>query len=117
MADEDLRLLEREVQENPTDEQAIARFRLACVRQGRPDKAKPIRVGDTVLVTEAEHAWINGPWEAIVVKVEEDGATTLKPTSTDLDFRVKPSPEYLASGIYLTAPDVQRATIVRPVVV
>lgn len=115
MADDDIRTLERDLITSPDDAVSKAKLRFAYVRAGRPEDALPVRKGDIGMVTEDEHPWINGSWEGEVMEVLEDGALNIKPTSNDPDFKVQPSPEYLSTGLYITANDSKKFVITVPV--
>jgi hypothetical protein len=109
--DDLLSTLRRRAVADPGDDAARFRFRLACVRDGRTDLAG-IQPGDIVWVEEVESPWVYGPWRGEVLKVFEAGDKYVRPLEPSLVYRVRPSPEYLARGLYLTRQD--KTTLIEP---
>ncbi len=107
--DLDLRELEQKVKQTPDDKVLEYKFRLTAVREGKPELAKPLKVNDEVLVTEAskdtDSPWINGSWRGKISKINEDNSVQVIPLGdwSTLDFRVRPNDSYLKEGIYLSA--------------
>ena len=109
--DELLTRLRRVSAEDPRDLAARFRYRLECVRIGRAEMAG-LEVGDVVWVDEVESPWICGGWRGEVLKVFEAGDKYVRPLDRAISYRVRPSPEYLAKGLYLTRQD--RTRLVEP---
>ena len=109
--DGELLRLRRRVIEDQSDPWARYRFRLECVRAGRPDLAG-LEVGDVVSIEEVESPWVRGAWRGEVLRVFDAGDKYVRPIDPGVLYRVKPSPEYLAKGLYLTRED--QATLVLP---
>src|SRR5581483_8352420 len=96
---------ERATKLDPTDGRAELRYRTECVRQGRHDLAG-VKVGDIVQIEEVESPWVRGTWEGIVLRKFDANDKYVRPTHpAELNFRVKPSPAYMAQGLYLTRED------------
>lgn len=103
--DERLRDLERASKAVPDDLDARFRFRVECVRLEKFDLAG-VEPGDIVIVDEVESPWIRGQWEGVVLQAFEAKDKYVRPTHPQkCDFRVRPSKEYLAKGLYLTRLD------------
>jgi hypothetical protein len=109
--DRDLLDLRRRVLEEGADATARYRYRVECLRAGRPDLAG-LEVGDVVLVDEVESPWVRGSWRGEVLRLFDAGDKYVRPLDAGVSYRVKPSPEYLAKGLYLTRED--RTSLVRP---
>jgi hypothetical protein len=109
--DRDLLDLRRRVLEEGADATARYRYRVECLRAGRPDLAG-LEVGDVVLVDEVESPWVRGSWRGEVLRLFDAGDKYVRPLDPGVSYRVKPSPEYLAKGLYLTRED--RTSLVRP---
>jgi len=109
--DGEIRRLFRRLDEDRSDAWARYRYRLGCVRAGRPDLAG-LEPGDVVAVEEVESPWVRGAWRGEVLRVFDAGDKYVRPIDRELPYRVKPSPEYLAKGLYLTREDV--AVLVLP---
>lgn len=103
--------LRRRVVEDGSDPWARYRYRLECVRAGRADLAG-LEVGDVVSVEEVESPWVRGPWRGEVLRVFDAGDKYVRPIERELPYRVRPSAEYLAKGLYLTRED--QAVLVLP---
>ncbi|MEZ0228661.1 MAG: hypothetical protein ACAI25_08555, partial [Planctomycetota bacterium] len=97
--------------EDENDSWARYRYRLECVRAGRPELAG-LEVGDVVAVEEVESPWVRGSWRGEVLRVFDAGDKYVRPVDRELPYRVKPSAEYLAKGLYLTRED--QAVLVLP---
>jgi hypothetical protein len=102
--DRDLVDLRRRVLEAGNDPCARYRYRVACLRAGKPELAG-IEVGDLVLVDEVESPWVRGRWRGEVLRLFDAGDKYVRPVDPIVSYRVKPSPEYLAKGLYLTRED------------
>jgi len=87
------------------------RYRIACVRAGLPELAG-VEAGDVVAVEEVESPWVRGPWRGEVLRVFDAGDKYVRPVGGPIPYRVRPSSEYLAKGLYLTRED--RTTLVLP---
>lgn len=109
--DEMLTTLGRRSAADPMDDTARLRYRLACLRDGRSDLAG-LEPGDVVWVEEVESPWVYGPWRGEVLKIFEAGDKYVRPLDPALVYRVRPSPEYLARGLYLTRQD--KTTLLEP---
>jgi len=109
--DGQLQRLRRLITADEGDLVARYRYRLECVRAGRPDLAG-LEVGDVVAVEEVESPWVRGMWRGEVLRVFEAGDKYVRPVEDELPYRVKPSAEYLAKGLYLTREDL--AVLVLP---
>jgi hypothetical protein len=109
--DDSLRKLERTWQESGNYQDYFA-YRNALLRAGQPEKAG-FQVGDIVLVEEVESPWVKEPWEAELMRLGEEGDFNARPLKTENPYRVKPSAEYLAKGLYMTRAD--KKTLIRPV--
>ncbi len=105
--------LKRRLLEDQTDGWSRYRYRLECVRAGRPDLAG-LEAGDVVSVEEVESPWVRGAWRGEVLRVFEAGDKYVRPLDAELPYRVRPSAEYLAKGLYLTRED--NARLIEPVV-
>lgn len=103
--------LQRRIAEDQNDPWVRYRYRLECVRAGRPELAG-LEVGDVVGVEEVESPWVRGAWRGEVLRVFDAGDKYVRPVEHDLPYRVKPSAEYLAKGLYLTRED--QAVLVLP---
>lgn len=103
--------LQRRLIEDEHDAWARYRYRLECVRAGRAELAG-LEVGDVVSVEEVESPWVRGSWRGEVLRVFEAGDKYVRPIDRELPYRVKPSAEYLAKGLYLTRED--QAVLVLP---
>ncbi len=109
--DRELQRLRRRLIEDQGDAWARYRYRLECVRLGRPDLAG-LEVGDIVCVEEVESPWVRGSWRGEVLRVFDAGDKYVRPVERELPYRVRPSAEYLAKGLYLTRED--QAVLVLP---
>ncbi len=109
--DGDFLLQRRRLLEDANDPWARFRYRLGCVRAGRPDLAG-LEVGDVVSVQEVESPWVRGAWRGEVLRVFDAGDKYVRPVEAELPYRVRPSLEYLAKGLYLTRED--QATLLLP---
>jgi hypothetical protein len=109
--DGELLRLRRILKEDQGDVWARYRYRLECVRSGRTDLAG-LEVGDVVSVLEVESPWVRGTWRGEVLRVFDAGDKYVRPIDRELPYRVRPSAEYLAKGLYLTRED--KATLVVP---
>ncbi len=110
--DSDLSALERRMKEQPDDVNARLRYRLACLRAGRPELAG-ILPGDKVRVDEVEHPWVRGPWDGLVIRVFEVGDKYVRPLhGARLDYLVQTSPEYVEQGLFITRKD--RTILIEP---
>lgn len=103
--------LRRSTIEDGADALARYRYRLACVRAGKPELAG-LEAGDVVLVEEVESPWVRGTWRGEVLRVFDAGDKYVRPLERELPYRVRPSADYLAKGLYLTREDL--ATLVSP---
>lgn len=101
--DSNLLELKRVCAESPEDEVALYKYRLACLRDGKADLAG-LHVGDEVLITEVESPWSKHPFRAEILRLFEAGDANVKPLD-EISYRVQPSPEDLAKGLYLTRVD------------
>ncbi len=102
--DRDLLELRRRTLEGTDDLLTRYRYRIACLRSGRAELAGS-EVGDVVLVDEVESPWVRGQWRGEVCRVFEAGDKYVRPLDQNLNYRVKPPPEYAAKGLYLTRED------------
>lgn len=105
-----LRELCRQSGLDPDDACALYRLRINYLRVGDLQQAG-LAAGDVVLVDERESPWVRTPWEGEVTRVFEEGDAYVRPVNAKaLEFRLKPSAEYLAKGLYLTREDVVTLT-------
>ena len=121
--DDDLRTLERAIKEATTEQDknsARTKYRRALIRAGKPELAG-IEAGDLVIVDEKvwktadgliTGPWILGEWTGLVIRVFEAQDKYIRPIEQNVPYRVRPSPEYLARGLYLTRED--RTTLIQP---
>lgn len=109
--DRDILEWRRRVLEEAGDACARYRYRIECLRAGRRDLAG-LEVGDLVLVEEVESPWVRGAWRGEVLRLFEAGDKYVRPVDAAVPYRVRPSPEYLAKGLYLTRED--RTVLVSP---
>lgn len=86
------------------DHWAVYRLRLNAIRIGN-HQAAGLSEDDIVEVEEMESPWINGSWKGQIVTLYKKGDSYIRPYSAGCNYRVRPSPEYLAKGLYLTSTD------------
>jgi hypothetical protein len=111
--DRDILGLGRLTRQDEADAWARYRYRVALVRAGKHELAG-IEIGDTVSVEEVESPWVRGVWIGEVLRVFDAGDKYVRPIGADLAYRVRPSAEYLAKGLYLTRED--QARLIAPAV-
>lgn len=108
MIDEALRRAARDGLDEP-------RRRWLALRAGREDLARPFVEGDVIEVHEVDSPWLRGPWEGVVLRVLPKNDAYVRPLNRPgKRFRVRPSSEYLAKGLYLTHKDVAASRLLRP---
>ena len=93
---------------------ALYRFRVACLRAGRPELAEPHLPGDLVRVNEVESPWSHSEWVGVVIQALREGDGNVRPMDpASISWRVRPGPEYIKGGLYLTRED--KRTLIEPV--
>lgn len=102
----------------------IGRMREEAQAVGWRELVLPFREGDVVEMTEREAPWVEGPWRGVVLRLTMCSFTGEKaehenckrvPKCDGHDgyirplgnptYRIVPSPEYLAKGLYVTETD------------
>lgn len=79
-------------------------FRTALMRAGKPEVAG-IEPGDIVMVVEAQSPWCRRHWKGVVMQIFQAGDSYIRPIESLMNFKIRPSPEYMTKGLYLTRED------------